>query len=491
MIQAAESARRYSPLQWLPQGKAAERAFLWIFGLSMLLRLVALAILGNGPFRVSDEGDYVDSARVMLSGVHFTPYWSPGLPLFLTPLVAGGASNLALRAFMLVFWVVLVWALWRLCRALAITDFAWLILLIFAILPDSIQLSVEVQTEQVVAALLLLAVSAAVRAGLGAGLAEYALLGCSSAMMALVRPSALPLVFLLPLAAFVLARGVAWPRRLAGPVLSVVLGGALVFGWMIRAHQLCGAWIVNTSNAVNLYYGNNPWTPTYRTWYFGSHAKLDDPAILNFPEYRAILEQAQQLPGGVTGLAANKYFQKLAVAEIVHHPGRFLVRDASRVRCYFGFDDFTAANFHGFGGTAARLVPETLALEARCLPGDCGSGFLLPGGGAGRVLATAGDLAGPGHSAVLRRSLLAQQVPSDVSLPNTGADGGAGGHGLDVNARPDNPLGARMGRAGRPGRDPGGVGLPDGEFHPRLTASALTGCQVRGSGIYWRRRPAH
>ena len=352
------------PRRWLPEGKAAERAFLWVFGLALVLRLAALAVMGNGPFLVSDESDYVDAARVMLSGVHFIPYWSPGLPMYLMPLVAAGASNLVLRASMLLFWLILCWAIVRLCRSAGVANFAWMILLVFAIMPDSIQLSIEVQTEQVVAALLLLAVSAAMRCAQGAGLGEYALLGCSAGAMALVRPSAVPVVFLLPLGALLIARGKAWPRRLAGPVLAMALGGALIFGWVMRAHQLCGAWIINTSNAVNLYYGNNPWTPMYRTWYFGSHAKLDDPAILDFPEYREIIQQAYSLPGGLTGLEANKYFQKLAVAEIVHHPARFVERDLNRVRCYFGFDDFTAANMHAFGGTAAQLFPVALVLEA-------------------------------------------------------------------------------------------------------------------------------
>ena len=349
---------------WLPHGKTAKRTFLAVVALSLLIRSVVLAIAGNGPFLVSDESDYVETARLMLSGQHFIPYWSPGLPLYLMPFVSAGASNLVLRASMLLFWGVMCWAIWRLCRAAGVANLAWLILLIFAVMPDSIQLSTEVQTEQVVAALLLLAISAALRCAQGAGLGESALLGVSMGFCALVRPSALPLVVLLPLACVLLVRGVSWPRRLAGAAFAAALGGALLFGWVARAHQLCGAWVINTSNAVNLYYGNNPWTPMYRTWYFGSHAKLTDPEILNFPEYREVILHANELPGGLTGLDANRYFQQLAIDEIVHHPGRFLLRDANRVRCYFGFDDFTAANLHGFGGMAARLAPVSLAIEA-------------------------------------------------------------------------------------------------------------------------------
>ena len=330
----------------------------------MVIRLAVLAILGNGPFLISDEADYVEAARNILGGQHFVPYWSPGLPLYLIPFVASGASNLVLRASMLLFWMLLCWAIVRLCRSLGTMKLAWLILLVFAIMPDSIELSTEALTEQAVAALLLLAVSAAVRCAQGAGLGEFILLGCASGFCGLIRPSSLSLALLLPLACALVLRGVPWPRRLAGPAVSVALGGALIFGWMVRAHQLCGAWIINTSNAVNLYYGNNPWTPMYRTWYFGSHAKLGDPAILKFPQYRQIIADAADLPGGLSGLPASHLFPRLALAEIVHHPGRFLLRDANRIRCFFGFDDFAAGNMHNFGGIAARLAPATLLLEA-------------------------------------------------------------------------------------------------------------------------------
>jgi hypothetical protein len=317
----------------------------------------------NGPFLVSDESDYVDAASTMLSGHPFIPYWSPGLPLYLMPFVAAGASNLVLRASMLLFWVLLSWGILRLCRAAGVGNLAWLILLVFAVMPDSIQLSTEVQTEQVVAAFLVIALSAAVRCAKGAGLGEFVLLGLSAGYMSLVRPSALPLLFLLPLACFFLVPG-SWTKRLAGPVLSLLLGGAMVCGWMVRAHQLSGAWILNTSNAVNLFYGNNPWTPMYRTWYFGSHAKLGDPEIKQFPEYEKIIQTAHDNPGGMTGLASNHMFQQLATQDIRDHPGIFLLRDANRIRCYFGFDTFTSANLHTFGGLAAKLVPVTLLLEA-------------------------------------------------------------------------------------------------------------------------------
>jgi hypothetical protein len=255
---------------------------------------------------------------------------------------------------MLVFWVLTCWGLLRISRALGIERLSWVILLIFAVMPDSIQMSIEPQTQQPAAALLLIALSAAIRCGRGAGMGEYALLGSSLGWLALVRPSALPLVVLVPAVCFL------GSRKLPGVVLSVILGGALVCGWMARAHQLSGAWMINSASEVNLYYGNNPWTPLYRTWYFGSHAKPGSPEIQEFPEYAKSLERIHSLPSK----EQSREYERLAVEHILHRPDLFLLRTFNRGTCFFAFDTFTSANLRNDGGIGARLVPVSLALEA-------------------------------------------------------------------------------------------------------------------------------
>ena len=334
-------------------GVSPERAFAVVVILSIVVRLVALLLGAHQPL-VSDSTDYKHMAELLASGTRFLPYWPPGLPLYLAPFLAAGDA--VLRTWMLMWWVLFCWGLWRLSVAVGVKRIAWLVLLIFAIAPAEIHFSIEPMTQMPAAALLLLAMSAVVRCAQGAGRGEYLMLGGSLGVLALVRPSVMPLLVVLP--ALVVIRR----KSLLRPVAAVALGCALVFGWMVRAHQLSGAWVINTSNGVNLYYGNNPWTPMYRTWYFGSHAKPGSEEILEFPEYAATLDRVSALPA----VKRSAEYQQLAVSYVEHNPGAFVLRTLNRVRCFWGFDTFTAANLRSVPGWMHRLFAPVLTLDALC-----------------------------------------------------------------------------------------------------------------------------
>ncbi len=85
-------------------------------------------------------------------------------------------------------------------RATGTQGAAWLVLLLFSLLPDSIHLSIEPLTQMPMAALLIVMLSSAVKAVRGAPPAEYLLLGVSLGVMSLVRPSAVQLIIRVPLA---------------------------------------------------------------------------------------------------------------------------------------------------------------------------------------------------------------------------------------------------------------------------------------------------
>ena len=129
--------------------------------------------------------------------------------------------------------------------------------------------------------------------------------------------------------------------------------------WMYHTHALTGRWIINTANGVNIYNGNNPWTPPYRTWYFGSHAKPGSEEIKNYPEYGQVLLQVDSLPA----LDQSAEFQRLALNNIREHPGQFLYRTANRIRCFFGFDTFTSAALSGKTWMGVRIFPAVLLCE--------------------------------------------------------------------------------------------------------------------------------
>lgn len=330
------------------------RTFLWIVAVSLAIRLIVLWRIANSPL-TSDSTDYREMAALLLSGGAFVPYWPPGLSLYLVPFLAAGAGDIILRTSMLAWWILFCFGFARLGGDLRVERRSWLALLtIFSITPALIHFSIEPMTQMPAAALLLLAISAAMRCSRGAGWGEALLMGASLGALSLVRPSALPLLIVVPL--LVVLRRKEWSR----PSMAVVLGGVMIFAWMVKVHQLSGQWTINNSNGTNLYYGNNPWTPLYRTWYFGSHAKPGTEEIRQFPEYEEILARVATLPEKVRG----DEFKRLAAEYVRHRPDLFVLRTVNRVRCFWGFDTFTAANLRREGGEGRRWFPVAFAMDA-------------------------------------------------------------------------------------------------------------------------------
>jgi hypothetical protein len=111
----------------------------------------------------------------------------------------------------------------------------------------------------------------------------------------------------------------------------------IVFGWILKAHEMTGRWIlVNEANSMNLFFGNNPYTPLYKTWWFGSHE--DDAS--NVPSaYTAMLTAIKSEPPDVR----DRLYLKVALGHIVHRPDLFVVRTANRIRSYFAFDTYTGS----------------------------------------------------------------------------------------------------------------------------------------------------
>jgi hypothetical protein len=332
------------------------RISLAVIVVSLVLRLIVLWITAEAPL-ASDSSDYRAMAVRLLSGEKFVPYWPPGLSLYLAPFVAAGFSDLVLRASMLGWWLVFCVAFVSLARDLGVRKNVIVALLaVFSITPALIHFSIEPMTQMPAAALLLLALGATVRCSVRGGTGQALWLGLLLGALSLVRPSVLPMLLALPAMVFLRQ------RRVFQPILAVAIGAVLLVVWMARVHQLDGQWALNNSNGVNLYYGNNPWTPLYRTWYFGSHAKIGSDEILEFPEFKEITERIALLPE----LERGAEYKRLAIEAMKEEPGLFLLRTANRVRCFWGFDTFTAANVRGAGAAGRRWFPVVFGLDAIC-----------------------------------------------------------------------------------------------------------------------------
>lgn len=346
--------------RWAGKWSAA-RACVAVTAFSVAVRLLVLAAVWYAPF-ASDARDYLGMARQLLTGAAFVPYWPAGVPLMLAPLLQMGMPVEALRLLPLLFWVLCCWSLYRLLESLGMAGWAWAVLLLFSLLPDAVQMSLEPMTQMPAAALVLLVLSAAVRLIQGSAQRwpEAVLLGVGLGALCLVRPSTAVLVLALPLAVLVFARQVTFARRLGPAALALALAAVMIGAWVAQAHRMTGRYVINTANSVNLFYGNNPWTPDYRTWYFGSHAKLASAEIRQFPEYAGELRTVYALPE----LDRPAAFQALATAEVKAHPVRFLWRTSNRVRAFLGFDTFTSAALSQERVAGVRLLYPALLLEA-------------------------------------------------------------------------------------------------------------------------------
>jgi hypothetical protein len=178
------------------------------------------------------------------------------------------------------------------------------------------------------------------------------LLGAALGYAVLIRPSSVALIFGVP-AIIYLRR-----RRLAAGALAVALALAIVGAWVGYAHKVTGRLVlVSDANARNLYYGNSPWTPLYRTWWFGSH-KFPESGV---PEaFARELERINRLP--------PKERDATFVSRVLEHvrarPDLFILRSMARVRAFLAFDSNTASFLRRQAGAGTPTTFAVLICDA-------------------------------------------------------------------------------------------------------------------------------
>ncbi len=300
------------------RGRAATA---WIVLLGLAARLLMLLRIAPLPL-MSDAASYSRMGADLAAGRRFVPFWPPGLPLYLAAVASTfGASELAARLAMLPFYLALCWALYRMTLHLTGEPACGnLALLPLAFAPGMICASVEPVTEMPSAMLLTLAACILLGVKRGkAGSAPWAL-GAVIGCMTLLRPASL---ILLSFAPFYLA----WraKSRLAGTAVCLI-PLAMVAAWVGYVHGGTGQWVaINTANAKNFYYGNNPQTPLYRTWWMGSHHQPGEAAGTS--------ETPEELAR----------YSSIAREYVVHRPGLFLLRTFNRVCVFFALNTYAGA----------------------------------------------------------------------------------------------------------------------------------------------------
>lgn len=307
------------------------RATATILGIGLALRVLALLLLMRTPL-VGDALSYHETALKILSGMPYEPDWPPGVPALLLPAYAVlGGSELVGRAWMLLVYLAFSAGVLKVGRRIGGPRVANLALLIFAVTPIFVWSSVNTLTQLPTAALALGAVYFVDRCRKGERLLLSAgLLGFCLAGLLLTRPSNIAMVLALPL--YLLWKRARWQSVVVPVTIVVILTGA----WCLKARALSGHLVfINNANSQNIFYGNNPYTPLYRTWWYGSHKEPGEMA----PEFAELLHSIHK----VSLKERDALYVKTAMDHIRDRPDLFLLRTVNRVRVFVGFDTFTSA----------------------------------------------------------------------------------------------------------------------------------------------------
>jgi 4-amino-4-deoxy-L-arabinose transferase-like glycosyltransferase len=299
-------------------------------GLGMLLRVLALLKLSGLPL-ASDALSYHMMALQLERGESFASYWPPGLPLYLASIYRiFGGTELAGRASMLLFFLLFSLGIYLLVRKLCSKTAANIAVLIFSIYPAHVHHSIEPLTQLPIATYLVWVAYVSIRLSEKTGRrGRAAFLGAILGLLVLTRASSFLLALVVP--AYLLLR----TREVRMALIPLAVSGVIVFGWVLKSHEMTGRWIfVNEANSLNFFFGNNPYTPLYKTWWLGSHDEEDSGAPAAYTE---ILESIRCKPPEVR----DRLYLEEALTHIAHRPDLFLVRTANRVRCYFAFDTYT------------------------------------------------------------------------------------------------------------------------------------------------------
>lgn len=314
------------------EGALSRRSALWIIlAAGLLLRIALLLLAASSPLR-NDQKNYHDVALLLLRGVSFSPDWPPGLPYWLAAVHALlGSGEAVSRVAMLLLHVPFSLLLFHLASRGAGRKAANIAVLLFALWPAYVFHSIEPLTQLPVT-VCLLAMTAAMLWQIERGAWwKLALFGLAAAAAVLVRPSSG--IVVLCCTAYL-----GWKtKRVDAALLPLLIVALIAFAWLRKATEMSGHTpAINYNNSRNFFYGNNPYTPLYRTWWFGSHAAGDEgvPAA-----YTALIDSIDARPAH----ERDSIFTARANEHILARPELFVLRSLNRARCFFAYDTFTGS----------------------------------------------------------------------------------------------------------------------------------------------------
>ncbi|MGH7270187.1 MAG: ArnT family glycosyltransferase [Polyangiaceae bacterium] len=317
---------------------------------------VAFALLGAMPM-VSDARDYFDFASRLATGHLGGPfYFPPGESLSLAAMFAAfGSTLLVARLLTIATSVGTVVITTLIARELADERAARCAGWTAALYPPSVMLCGQTYAQHLAALCLGVIALFGLRAARDPRPHLFAWTGLAAGLGILTRPSMTSVVPVLAVAwGFALYRGSGGARRAAG--CGAAISACVVLACVVPActhNGLAGAgWTVSTNNERNLFLGNNPYTPDYKTSHLGQRSLSElDPAT------RGYLESFYARPN------ARAAMEHEAIGYMARHPERTALRTLNRATSFWGFDYLASREIQKWRGMGARAALPLLALE--------------------------------------------------------------------------------------------------------------------------------
>jgi len=302
--------------------------------IGLIIRIYIL-VLSNGSPLVSDSKGYHSIALQMDTSSSFSTYWPPALPFYLHLWhKMFGPSEAVSKVAMIPWYILLCVFLFLLVRKVLDTAAANVSILTLTFFPTFIYHSISPLTQLPAAVSLVLIGYLLIKHMEKPKVIYPVVLGLTFAFLVLLRPSSIALLFLVGV--YYIFRA----KRITSFVVMMTVVMVIVSSWIYKAHSMTGRLVlINDANSRNLFYGNNRYTPLYKTWWLASHGKTDEDVPQGFKE---LMQEIESKPLDIQ----QRIMGKIAVEHIIKRPDFFLIRTLSRIRCFFTFPTFTGSILH-------------------------------------------------------------------------------------------------------------------------------------------------
>jgi len=339
----------------MAKGLDAKHAIWYVLLFGLIIRIIALYFASKSPL-ASDALSYHIMAEHLTRNGIFVPWFPPGLPYYISLWFSlFGISEFVSRISIIVLYAMTAGVLYLLTLKLSNRRAANIAVCIITLLPQFVLQSVD-PLSQLPTALCLLSMvylSVLLIEARSKTIVRFAVpvIGLVLGWAVLVRPSCLVLTLVVPL--YLLYR----TKRIWIGLLPFLIAVAILSAWLYKADKMLGRFIaINEANTANFFFGNNPYTPLYKTWWFGSHGS--DTTLVP-GGFTAMYDSVTSLPPKERDAA----FRKIVLRHIGARPDLFVMRTASRIRTYFAFDYSTGSSLRGFYSFSTPMSLLAIAVD--------------------------------------------------------------------------------------------------------------------------------